>query len=76
MRKFFRDKNWEYYVIGGSPRILGSTCPKPEVLGNLRYDRDPNPRLNVGNCLRVELSVRTSADTKLGTSRTGRVLRV
>jgi len=38
MRKFFRDKIWESHVIGGSPMILGSASPKPEVLGNLRYD--------------------------------------
>jgi len=39
-------------------------------------DRDPNPRPNVGNCLRVELSERTSADIKLGTCGTGRSPRV
>jgi len=37
-KKFFRDKIWGCHVIVGSPRILGSTSPKPEVLGNLRYD--------------------------------------
>jgi len=36
-------------------------------------DRDPNPRPNNGNCLRVELFDRTYADIKLGTAKTGRV---
>ena len=39
-------------------------------------DRDPNPRPNLGNCLRVELFDRTSADIKLGTGGTGKSPRV
>ena len=67
--------------IGGSPRILGSTSPKPEVLGNSSYgplfsDRDSNPRLNDGNCFRVEHFVRTSSNIKLDTGGSGRIPRV
>jgi len=86
MEKFFHDKNLGCHVIAGSPRNLGSTSPKPEVLESgstrkceiwpLLSDRDPNPRPNDGNCFREELSVRTSANIKLVTGRTRRIPRV
>jgi len=79
MKKFFRDKNSVSHVIAGSPRIMRSTFPQPEVLENSRsslFSRTVNPRRNDSNSFGVELFNKTSSSIKFGTSRTGRMSRV